>query len=220
MLPDSPTWARHRLALTSTILDALPTVAASGELALRLPVAMHTLADRQRPASERAIALAWLIHLVADAHQPLHTASRFDADGHGDEGGNRQWIEDPSIRAAQQHVAARLLGRSAGPALAARGPALERAVDAMAGARPTVGGQAAAPGIAGAMDRRKPPAGEDRGLRESTAKAEISRAYNTRALQTAGSVAQAGTAAWSIAGVCCRATELLFHVKHCRGGRG
>ncbi len=49
------------------------------------------LADRGRPAAERAVALAWLLHLVGDVHQPLHTSSRVT--GHpgeeeGDRGGN------------------------------------------------------------------------------------------------------------------------------------
>lgn len=45
------------------------------------------LADRRLPASERAQALAWLIHLVGDAHQPLHVASWPLPDGSFDDGG-------------------------------------------------------------------------------------------------------------------------------------
>lgn len=40
------------------------------------------LSDRDRPAEERAEALKFLVHFVADLHQPLHTADR------GDRGGN------------------------------------------------------------------------------------------------------------------------------------
>jgi S1/P1 Nuclease len=37
----------------------------------------------------RAIALAWLFHLMGDTHQPLHTAQLFTADyPKGDRGGN------------------------------------------------------------------------------------------------------------------------------------
>ena len=37
----------------------------------------------------RAIALAWLFHLVGDIHQPLHTAQLFTVDyPQGDRGGN------------------------------------------------------------------------------------------------------------------------------------
>lgn len=40
------------------------------------------LSDRNRPAEERAEALKFLVHLVADLHQPLHTTD------HDDRGGN------------------------------------------------------------------------------------------------------------------------------------
>ena len=39
--------------------------------------------------SEKAIAIAWLEHLIGDLHQPLHTTGRaFSADDKGDQGGN------------------------------------------------------------------------------------------------------------------------------------
>jgi len=44
--------------------------------------ARQTLADSQQPAAKRAEALRFLIHLVADLHQPLHAADD------GDRGGN------------------------------------------------------------------------------------------------------------------------------------
>jgi len=58
----------------------------------RLPALSRTLGDRRAPAGERAVALAWLLHLVGDVHQPLHTSARIT--GHpdelrGDRGGNR-----------------------------------------------------------------------------------------------------------------------------------
>jgi hypothetical protein len=41
------------------------------------------------PAAERAVALAWVIHLVGDIHQPLHTVGVFSNDyPTGDRGGN------------------------------------------------------------------------------------------------------------------------------------
>ena len=51
------------------------------------------LADRLRDpaasAADRAIALAWLLHLVGDIHQPLHTTARVTAtEPEGDRGGN------------------------------------------------------------------------------------------------------------------------------------
>jgi hypothetical protein len=43
--------------------------------------ARATLADPSRPPPERAEALKFLVHLVGDAHQPLHCAERDDAGG-------------------------------------------------------------------------------------------------------------------------------------------
>ena len=43
------------------------------------------------PESDRAMALAWILHLVGDIHQPLHTSGRvtsFPGEQHGDAGGN------------------------------------------------------------------------------------------------------------------------------------
>ncbi len=45
------------------------------------------------PNSEKAIAIAWLEHLIGDIHQPLHTTGRVsDANPEGDEGGNKFWL--------------------------------------------------------------------------------------------------------------------------------
>jgi hypothetical protein len=44
-------------------------------------------------AGEKAVALCWLMHLVGDAHQPLHTVSLFTTEYPvGDRGGNRIFI--------------------------------------------------------------------------------------------------------------------------------
>jgi hypothetical protein len=60
------------------------------ELRPALAWASRSLRDRRLPAAQRALALSWLLHLVGDAHQPLHavalfTAGRFEF---GDRGGN------------------------------------------------------------------------------------------------------------------------------------
>jgi hypothetical protein len=50
---------------------------------------VERLKNPEAPAAERAIALAWLEHLVGDIHQPLHASSFFSADyPKGDRGGN------------------------------------------------------------------------------------------------------------------------------------
>ncbi len=46
------------------------------------------------PLDRKAISLCWLIHLVGDIHQPLHTVSLFsDQFPKGDRGGNSFWIK-------------------------------------------------------------------------------------------------------------------------------
>jgi hypothetical protein len=55
-----------------------------------LPKALGVLGDVRASAAERALALSWVLHLVGDAHQPLHgvalfTEKRFVT---GDRGGN------------------------------------------------------------------------------------------------------------------------------------
>jgi S1/P1 Nuclease len=48
-----------------------------------------TLGDASRPAGERAVDLAWALHLVGDAHQPLHNSARITPQlPEGDRGGN------------------------------------------------------------------------------------------------------------------------------------
>jgi len=64
------------------------------------------LADGSRPAGERAVALAWLLHLAGDVHQPLHASSRVTdhpGEEEGDRGGNRVllhrqgWFSDRQV---------------------------------------------------------------------------------------------------------------------------
>lgn len=52
--------------------------------------AQQTSSDDQRSPSERALALSWLLHLVGDAHQPLHAVALFSPRRFqlGDRGGN------------------------------------------------------------------------------------------------------------------------------------
>jgi hypothetical protein len=55
----------------------------------------RSLGETSRPAAERAVDLAWVLHLVGDIHQPLHTSARVTADApRGDEGGNLVKITD------------------------------------------------------------------------------------------------------------------------------
>lgn len=101
----------------------------AGELDRQIERLAGRLRDPRTPATDRAYALPWLIHLVADIHQPLHVGSR------DDDGGNRVQIENPFNR---RHPITNLHawwddlpGR---PWL--RGPKLERVADALVSALP------------------------------------------------------------------------------------
>ncbi len=55
----------------------------------RLRVFSASVGDTARPAAERAIELAWILHLAGDIHQPLHTTSRVTpSEPNGDRGAN------------------------------------------------------------------------------------------------------------------------------------
>ena len=51
----------------------------------------RNLVNSNLPPADRAIMLGWILHLVGDIHQPLHTSGRvtnFHGESHGDAGGN------------------------------------------------------------------------------------------------------------------------------------
>jgi hypothetical protein len=55
----------------------------------RLEEFRRSVGEATRPAAERAIELAWVLHLVGDVHQPLHTSARVTpSEPRGDQGGN------------------------------------------------------------------------------------------------------------------------------------
>jgi hypothetical protein len=97
LLPGFPDMARHRhWHYIDRPLGHTPKQhETDGELERRLDLLANTVGNRNAGDQQRAYALPWLIHLVADAHQPLHTASRYDAEGRGDEGGNLLIIKHP-----------------------------------------------------------------------------------------------------------------------------
>lgn len=74
---------------------ALPPAPAAGAqpvgVQVALPNALRELGDTRLSADRRAVALAWVVHLVGDSHQPLHSAALFSARHlpQGDLGGNR-----------------------------------------------------------------------------------------------------------------------------------
>jgi hypothetical protein len=54
----------------------------------------ESVVKKESDGERRAIALAWLFHLVGDIHQPLHTAQLFTVDyPKGDRGGNEICVQ-------------------------------------------------------------------------------------------------------------------------------
>jgi hypothetical protein len=64
----------------------------------RVKLFQDILADRSLRPSDRQQALKFLVHFVADMHQPLHCAERRDSMGRPDRGGNEckvRFLDDP-----------------------------------------------------------------------------------------------------------------------------
>ena len=69
--------------------------APAGDIERQIERLARVVGNPRASAAERAYALPWLIHLVGDAHQPLHAASRYSPDGTSDQGGNAVSIVNP-----------------------------------------------------------------------------------------------------------------------------
>lgn len=60
----------------------------------RLVFLHKAVSDSSIPASERAVYLAWILHLTGDIHQPLHCSARVtESEPKGDQGGNLFYLE-------------------------------------------------------------------------------------------------------------------------------
>lgn len=67
--------------------------------------AIITLKDAHAAASERALSLCWLLHLVGDIHQPLHCATMYsDAYPNGDKGGNALALAEAGHKPTPLHT--------------------------------------------------------------------------------------------------------------------
>ena len=91
-------------------------------VAERIGELTRTLGDASRAPAERGIALAWLLHLVGDVHQPLHAGSRVTpATPRGDRGGNEVRLGRTNVHAlwddALDRSPARRPGESGGRSL-------------------------------------------------------------------------------------------------------
>src|SRR5437763_820480 len=76
----------------------------------RIVALRATLTDANAADTTKAVALAWLLHLVGDIHQPLHCSSRVTPDEalpQGDKGGNTFRLDDDrNLHAYWDHILA------------------------------------------------------------------------------------------------------------------
>lgn len=69
--------------------EILTNMEEGGEAVKRLDEFDKSIRNPAVPDAEKAIAIAWIMHLVGDLHQPLHTSARVtDVEPKGDQGGN------------------------------------------------------------------------------------------------------------------------------------
>lgn len=76
--------------ISGVAASAVTTESQAANIILALDFNARQLRE-QRSAAEQAVALCWILHLIADLHQPLHTGSLYSARlfKDGDAGGNR-----------------------------------------------------------------------------------------------------------------------------------
>jgi hypothetical protein len=86
------TWHYHDGCFSS---DGTTCPAKTGGLLLEiLPICIKVLQDSTASQDDRSFYLMFLIHLVGDAHQPLHTAAEFSKQfPKGDYGGNEFFVQ-------------------------------------------------------------------------------------------------------------------------------
>lgn len=96
-LPGFPDMERRRdwHYLNRPLDDALGNQTVSGLLDKQLVALAKIIGSTSAPQIERVYALPWLIHLIGDAHQPLHTSIRLDADGKWDKLGSGMTVINP-----------------------------------------------------------------------------------------------------------------------------
>jgi hypothetical protein len=96
---------RHYINLTITPADLddpttkvqPPTLKAEEEsIVTGIRGCLAQLRASDTPPRQRALALAWLLHLTGDIHQPLHCGSLYSKEyPQGDLGGNVRWVKTP-----------------------------------------------------------------------------------------------------------------------------
>jgi osmotically-inducible protein OsmY len=85
-------------------ISIVENVEAEGGVAIpKIAEFVKLLQDASAPDEEKAIGLAWILHLVGDIHQPLHTSARVtETEPKGDQGGNLFLLTRPGTPREQQ----------------------------------------------------------------------------------------------------------------------
>jgi hypothetical protein len=90
---DHPTW-HYRLRPIAESGVPVPH-GDSGEGVEALALAVAVAGNARAAPAERATALAWILHIAADLHQPLHAAERFGRDWpQGDQAGSKVFVRE------------------------------------------------------------------------------------------------------------------------------
>ena len=96
-----------------------------------------TLADSSAADTTRAVALAWVVHLVGDIHQPLHASSRVtpaEPLPKGDQGGNTFHLDDNrNLHAYWDRILDEAIAPEPGEDSIAYASRIARQIDRMAG---------------------------------------------------------------------------------------
>ena len=84
-----PIYADTFWTVTNGKIEYLKSDEDGGKAVEKLYDFEKTLRDPEESVEEKAIALAWILHLAGDIHQPLHTSARItEFEPKGDQGGN------------------------------------------------------------------------------------------------------------------------------------
>ncbi len=95
---DHPTWHYRSRPIVDPASppDKLPHDVPQGAAYEAFALNVNVASDPRASAAERALALAWVFHLVGDMHQPLHAVSQVSKRfPDGDFGGSLQFVIDP-----------------------------------------------------------------------------------------------------------------------------
>jgi hypothetical protein len=98
---DHPTWHYWSRPFVdkSSPPAQVPKDEAQGSAYEAFALNLSVASDARASAGERAVALAWIFHLVGDMHQPLHSVSQVSKRfPEGDRGGSQQFVLDPLDR--------------------------------------------------------------------------------------------------------------------------